>query len=158
MKNLKDIFNCLMFGEYKTTLPPFIYRLKAMINSLRLKFTNNNKECLDMHKYIYGALGAIVLSLIVSNVFFYKQNQSLNYQVAMYQAQLNQLTSELKTQNEAIAKLALDTQNYKSQIATNNAKWQKKYNDILSKLDTTQATCEEQLTNMNEQFKAFMGG
>lgn len=111
-----------------------------------------------IHKYIYAGLGTLFLGLILTTFYFYKENKALSIEIALKQQQINNLQYQLKQQNEAIEKLALDTQEYKKQLTTQNKQWEKKYNTIVSKIDTTNATCEEQLTNINEQLEAFMIG
>lgn len=156
MIKFKNILNLFLKNCYNTNLPGWAYRLKSFFNKLK-SLKSTNKECATMHKYIYGSLIAIVFVLIVSNVFFYNQNQKLNYQLALYETQLNILHNELRAQNEAIEKLALDSSEYKKQATKEKKALQAKYDKITKQLDTTQATCEQQLANINSQLNAYIG-
>jgi len=153
MKTLRSLFLLFAKKQFDINLPLFVFKAREYVKIHK----SHNKECIMIHKYIYIALSVILVALITSTAILYNQNQSLKAEIVLYKYDLQNLQGQLKLQNEAIEKLKLDSAEYKTKLVNQNKQWQSKYNKITKKLDSTKATCEEQILNINEQLNAFLG-
>lgn len=111
-------------------------------------------KILNIKTLLYFAF-SIIFALLIAIYFLGAKNDKLENQLLEAHKNIESLNIALNAQNEAIAKLQIDTENYKKQIASERKAWQAKYNNIAGKIDKINATCEQQIANINEQLNAF---